>query len=277
MDKRKRAALVGAVCAREKGSLTAVQSVLTAAGVEVCAVPIGVESVPAPSANEKRDLSRGLPRPAESWMELDFDAAVFGLPVNEKQMEEMIPYLNAFRGKDHLLIFSDFRWGRSAEKNEAGDGMLCFAERLCAKSDLVILPIEEIAELMGEQQREGPWDRRRVEELLRGVCSAGAKSAVATGVWFSSDLMGSAAYSSENGSVGYAFSHWIDGIWPGSGDLFSASLISGLLHGLRLSAAMQLAVDFTADCIRQTKESGGDGRSGLSFKSSLPKLMNQLG
>lgn len=278
MNERKRAALVGAVCGTGKCSLTAALPVLAAAGVEVCLAPTGFEPMPSIEKSSEKKLS-GISDCAEQWKQAgySFDAVALSFPEDEDQAGTFSGFLDAFREKDNLVLLCSSGWsGRERSSGPAAEEIRRF-HRFCAQADLVVLPVGDAALLLGEREHRGPWDRRSVESLLRGVCSLGAKNAVATGVWFSPDLMGSAAYSLENGSVSYAFSHRIGGEWTGAGDLFCAAMLAGLLRGLQLSAAMQLAVDFTADCIRRTKENGGNGLQGLEFEACLPKLISQLG
>lgn len=278
MNERKRAALIGTVCGTGKRSMTAALPVLATSGIEVCLAPTYFEPSPA-AGGLRRDLSMDLPACADQWKKMgySFDAVIFGFPETEEQAGAFSHFLDAFREKDNLVLLGSSGWNGRETRSEPTPEAIRLAQQFCAQASLVILPIGDAAALLGEREHRGAWDRKTVENVLRNVCSLGAKSTVATGVWFSPDLMGSAVYDSENGSVSYAFSHRIGGEWPGAGDLFGAAMLAGLLRGMQQSAAMQLAVDFTADCIRRTRESGKDGSLGLDFEACLPKLMGHLG
>lgn len=279
MNDSKRAALAGTVCGTGKCSLNASIPVLAAAGIESCAAPAAVLAAPGNGGAVLHDLSGDLPAYAEQWKEagLAFDAVAAGFPGTGGQADLLSDFLQALRGKDNLTVLgpSAFRGAEPDRRPEPEE--LRSMESVCKLSDMVVLGIGDAAALLGERGRQGPWDRRSVENLLRGLCSLGPKSAVIVGAWFSPDLQGAAGYSTENGSVSYAFSHRIGGEWFGSGDLFSASLLASLLGGAELSLALQVAVDFTADCIRRTREAGDDGRFGLKFEACLPKLIRELG
>ena len=276
MNDRKRAVLIGTMCGTGKCSLAAALPVLAAAGIEVCVAPTGTSPLPGTAV---RDLSGDLFAYAEQWKKAgySFDAMVFEFPETEEQAGALSAFLQTFREKDNLVLFGSSGWNSKKVQVGVSPEKSKLVQRFCAQSDLVILPAGDAAALMGEKNHDGPWSRRAVETLLRSMCFTGAKSAVATDVWFSPELMGSAVYSAGNGTVSYAFSHRISGEWPGTGDLFCAALLAGLLYGMRQSAAVQLAVDFAADCIRKTKESGCDSRFGLKFEACLPKLIRQLG
>lgn len=279
MSECKRAALVGAVFGTGRCSLCAQLPVLAAAGIETCVVPTGV--LPSPDGKETLLFGPdgGLSAFAGKWKELglEFDAIASGFPGTAEQADALSDFLETFRKKDGLTVLGPSGWGGPIECRRMAPEEIPFMERLCAEADLAVLRIGDAAALLGEPEQKGPWNRRAVESLLRGVCTLGPKSAVVTGAWFSPDLLGAAGYSAETGGVSYAFSHRIGGEWPGSGDLFAAALLAGLLRETGLSAAMQLAVDFTADGIRRTRESGCDGSLGLRFEACLPKLLRELG
>ena len=276
MNDSKRAALAGTVCGTGKCSLTASIPVLSAAGIESCAAPAAVLAAP---GKKLRDLGGDLPAYAETWKNagLKFDAVAAGFPATEEQAGLLSDFFETLRGKDNLTMLGPSALGGEEPDRGPQPEELRNRERVCRLSDLVVFAVGDAAALLGEKERQGPWDRRSVENLLRGLCSLGPKSAVVAGVWFSPDLQGAACYSAENGGVSYAFSHRIAGEWIGSSDLFSASLLSALLNGMELRSALQIAVDFTADCIRRTRESGDDGRFGLRFEACLPKLIRELG
>lgn len=277
MNDCKRAALAGTLCGTGKCALYASVAVLSAAGIECCAAPTG--ALKTPGDGETNGCGGDLSAYARKWTEqgLAFDAIAAGFPRTGEQADALSGFLEALRTKDNLTVlgpsgFAGTRRPLAPDPEEAG-----LMERLCASADLIVLSISDAAALLGEKVRREPWDRRSVENLLRGLCSLGPKTAVVTGAWFNPDLQGAAACGVETGSVSYAFSHRIGGEWLGAGDLFSAALVAGLLNGLELSLALQLAVDFTADCIRRTREAGRKGNLGLRYEACLPKLIRQLG
>lgn len=261
MREWKRAALIDVLCGEGKNSAEAARPILTAAGIEVCDA-----------------RACGLPDQAEQWKKtgVEFDAIVCGFPGSEEESRRLSAFLRAFRRKDTVVLClpAENGWeGRNegtAEKEER-------RALLCPDADVAVLPVGEAAAWAGERDRRGPWSRAKVERLLRGVCAKGAKNAVATGVWFSPDLMGAAVYSAGSGNVSYAFSHQIAGAWPDSGNLFGAALLAGLLRGLRLNRAAQLAVDSAADEVRRAQAAGDDLRAEPVVRAYLPGLLGRLG
>ena len=68
----------------------------------------------------------------------------------------------------------------------------------------------------------------------------------------------------------------MEGHFHGTGDLFGAALLAGLLRELPLRDAMQAAADFVSRSILRTSLSGSDPRFGVNFEEELPGLMRAL-
>lgn len=272
MDGVKRAALIGDFCGAGKCALNAAIPILAAAGVEsypapARLLPVWPQQAEANAAGE--DRTGKLTETARRWksLGLKFDAVACSYSGGAEAVRK---FAEEFRGKDCFFLVDPM-----LERLEASQ----WAEtaRLCAGADVVVPDVGEAACLLGEKKREGPYDRRYVEYLLRNLCGMGPRRAVVKGVWFSPDLLGAAGLDLANGNVSYAFSPRVRGEFSGTGEVFSAALLSGLLSGLQLNTAMQLAVDFTADCMRRTREAGGNAHFGLRLEACLPKLIRDLG
>ena len=271
MDGIRRAALIGDFCGAGKCALNAAIPILAAAGVEAYPAPARLLSA-WPQAEPDavgEDRTGELPGIARRWksLGLKFDAVACSFSGGA---EAVTAFAEEFRGKDCFFLVDPML--ERLDGSQWGE-----ATRLCAGADVVVPDVGEAACLLGEKKREGPYDRRYVEYLLRNLCGMGPQRAVVKGVWFSPNLLGAAGLDIASGSVSYAFSPRVRGDFSGSGEVFSAALLSGLLGGHKLNTAMQLAVDFTADCMRRTREAGGDTRFGLKLEACLPKLIRDLG
>ena len=108
------------------------------------------------------------------------------------------------------------------------------------------------------------------------ISDFGPKQVVLTGVYFNPLELGAASYDRNTGNFCYAFSPRIPGLYHGTGDLFGSVLLSGILRGLSLGEAMELAVYFTHNCIELTQEMGIDHRYGVCFEPCLPNLIRRL-
>lgn len=145
--------------------------------------------------------------------------------------------------------------------------MVSTMRRLCALADLIVPNITEAALLMG-QSIEPPADREGALALAHAVqASTGAKATVVTGIDIGRYIF--CAGAERDDFVVRRLR--IDRSYPGTGDLFAAVLLSRLHTGNALSAAVDAAAAFVADCITATP-ADADPRFGVWFEPRLWQL-----
>ena len=281
MDKQKRAAAIHDLSGFGKCSLTVALPILSAAGIEVCAVPTAVLSSHTGGFEDYTycDLTAEMPGFQKQWKQLglEFDALYSGFLGSYDQIKIVSEFFDAFRTEHNLILVDPVMADNGKLYPTITPAMAGDMKKLCQKADLIVPNLTEAAFLLDEEFYDGPYNRPYIENLLRRLSELGPKMVVLTGVWFNSDLLGAAGYDRETGNVSYAFSPRIGGSYHGTGDIFASTLLAGLLNDMSLHNAMQLAVDYTIGCIRRTKAAGTDVRFGVNFESGLPKLMRELG
>ncbi len=281
MNKQKRVAAIHDLSGFGKCSLTVALPILSAAGIEVCAVPTAVLSshTGGLTGYTYRDLTEDMPGFQKQWKQLglEFDAIYSGFLGSYDQIEIVSEFFDAFRTEHNLILVDPVMADNGKLYPTITPAMAGDMAKLCRKADIIVPNLTEAAYLLGEEFYDGPYNRAFIEDLLVRLSELGPKQVVLTGVWFNADLLGAAGYDSETGSVSYAFSPRIGGSYHGTGDVFGSALLAGLLNGMNLCNAMQIAVDYTAGCIRRTKETGNDVRFGVNFEAGLLKFMRELG
>jgi pyridoxine kinase len=147
---------------------------------------------------------------------------------------------------------------------------------LCEKADVIVPNITEATLMLGEPYREGPYTKNYITELLKKLGGLGAKRVVLTGVAFNDTELGSAAYDVESGQTDFAMASRIEGYYHGTGDVYGSALLAALLSGKSLAEAAAIAVEFTVDSIKRTKEAGTDIRFGVNFEQGLAWLAGKV-
>ncbi len=281
MNKQKRVAAIHDISGFGKCSLTVALPILSAAGIEVSTIPTAVLSshTGGLSGYTYRDLTADMPGFTKQWKELGlhFDALYSGFLGSFEQIAIVSDIFDTFKTENNFIMVDPVMGDNGVLYKTFTPEMAKGMALLCGKADLIIPNFTEAAFLLGEEFREGPYTRGYVEDLLRRLSALGPKQVVITGVWFSPDLLGAVGYDSETENVSYSFSQKIKGIYHGTGDVFASALLSGILNQMELDNAIQLATDYTAGCIRRTREAGTDVRFGVNFEAGLTKFMRQLG
>ena len=147
----------------------------------------------------------------------------------------------------------------------------------CARAQILLPNLTEAALLTDTPYPASGYDRAYIEDMLKRLCDSGAGIAVLTGVSLSPGRIGAAAYCRADGQFCYCDSEFIPGCWHGAGDVFASALLGACLWGQPANAALKIAVDFTARCIRRTQAAGTDERLGLQFEPELTQLARLTG
>jgi len=278
---QKRIAAIHDISCFGRCSLTVALPIISAAGIETSVIPTAVLSTHTGGFTgfTYRDLTDDIMPIVDHWVSLGlgFDAIYTGFLGSFEQIDLVASVFDKL-SSDKTMIFVDPVMADNGKlyaifPNDFPKGM----KKLCAKADVIIPNITEAVFMLNEEYVEGPYDRGYIESLLKRLGTIGAKKIVLTGVFFNNDELGAAAYDTETGEIGYAFSERIEGYYHGTGDVFGSALVASMIKGRSLNESLAIAVDFTSGSIRRTKDAGTDIRFGVNFEEGILKLLNDLG
>lgn len=263
-----------------KCSLTVALPVLSAAGCTVSVLPTAVLSTHTGGFKEFtfRDLTEDIPGILEHWKKLGlrFDAIYTGYLGSFEQLRLVSRLIDEFRAPETLVCVDPVMADNgSLYASFRSDFPLGMAE-LCQKADLIVPNRTEASLMLGEPYRAELQSREEIERILMRLASLGPRRVVLTGVAFSEEETGCAAYDKTTGAFSYAASSRIPGNYHGTGDVFASALIGALTGGFSLEEAAQEAVDFTREAIARTHEAGTDVRFGVNFEEGLAAYAQKL-
>lgn len=122
--------------------------------------------------------------------------------------------------------------------------------QIVARADVAAPNLTEACLLTGTEYRED-YDEDYIRALLLRLTELGAKQAVLTGVSFDPSQAGVMGY---DGARFFSYFNRRDpAVYHGTGDLLASATVGGLMRGLPLEQALQLAVDFTLRAIELTR------------------------
>jgi len=278
---QKRIAAIHDISCFGRCSLTVALPIISAAGIETSVIPTAVLSTHTGGFTgfTYRDLTDDIMPIVDHWVSLGlgFDAIYTGFLGSFEQIDLVASVFDKL-SSDKTMVFVDPVMADNGKlytifPNDFPAGM----KKLCAKADVIIPNITEAVFMLNEEYKEGPYDRGYIESLLKRLGMIGARKIVLTGVFFNDEELGAAAYDTETGEIGYAFSERIEGYYHGTGDVFGSALVASVIKGRSLNESLAVAVDFTAGSIRRTKDAGTDIRFGVNFEEGIPGLLKDLG
>ena len=261
-----------------KCSLTVALPIISAMGVETSVLPTAVLSTHTMFKNFTcKDLTDQIRPITEHWKseKIDFSAIYTGYLGSFEQIDLVKEMCNEFKKKD-TVIFVDPAMADNGKLYAAFDE--AFAKHmatLCARADIVVPNITEASFMTGVEYKEN-YDEAYVKELLRRLADLGAKINVLTGVSLKKGKTGVMGYDRERDEYYYYSHDRLEVSYHGTGDIFSSTCIGAMMNGLDWKAAMQIAADYTAECIRITLEDPGEPWYGVNFEQAIPYLLKRM-
>ena len=280
MERQKRIAAIHDISGFGKCALTVALPVISAAGIEVSAIPTAVLSTHTGGLKGYTclDLTDEMPKIAHHWktLGLTFDAVYSGYLGSERQIDIVSDFIDTFCQNGSFAIV-DPAMADNGKMYALLDMQFAKAmKRLCQKADIIVPNMTEAAFLLDREYFHGPYTKEYIESTVRELSRLGPKKIVLTGVCFEENTIGAASYDAESDTVTYYFRERVEGMFHGTGDVFASALTAALLRGKTLEKASEIAVDFTVDSIRRTAEGGTDHRYGVDFERGLGDLIKTL-
>ncbi|MBQ8639655.1 MAG: pyridoxamine kinase [Lachnospiraceae bacterium] len=262
-----------------KCSLTVALPIISAMGVEASIIPTAVLSTHTMFKNFTcKDLTDQIKPITAHWKSegIDFGAIYTGYLGSFEQIDLMKELFDEFRTED-TIVFVDPAMADNGKLYAAFDE--AFAKHmatLCAKADIIVPNITEAAYMTGMEYKT-VYDEAYVKELLQKLAALGAKISILTGVSFEEGKTGVMGYDRMKDEYFYYSHERLNVSYHGTGDVFSSTCIGAMMNGLNWKEAVQVAADYTKECIRVTLEDPAEPWYGVNFEQAIPYLLKQLG
>ena len=146
---------------------------------------------------------------------------------------------------------------------------------LCAKADIIVPNVTEACFMTGTPYCAEP-DEAYVRELLVKLADLGANISILTGVGLAPGKTGAMGYDRRTGEFWHYCHDKLPVSFHGTGDIFSSTCVGALSRGLDWKQAVQIAADYTAECIRLTLEDPAKPWYGVNFEQAIPYLVERL-
>lgn len=280
MNAPKRVAAIHDLSGFGKCSLTVALPILSAMGIEACAMPTAILSSHTGDLKgyTYRDLTEDLPGMASQWeaLGLHFDAIYTGFVGSQAQLAIIADIVRRLRNPDTLVLVDPVLGDHGVLYRTYTPSMVEGMRALCQSAQVITPNLTEAALLLQTAYDPAPLAPEAVAATCRALSALGPQKVVITGVALPGDRLGAAAYDAAADAFAIHAMPRAPGVWYGTGDIFSSVLLGALLDGRNLDTATRVAVRFTQGCIVRTWTRGADPRFGVDFEQGLPELMHAL-
>lgn len=263
-----------------KCSLVADISVFSAMGIGTCAVPTAVLSAQTGfSSYYCKDLTGVIPEYMVNYKEQKsaFDGIITGFMLNEAQANSALEFIKAFKTENtHVLV--DPVLGDDGERYmNFSDSLLNAIKEMVKEADIITPNITELCLLADVDP--GEYHKYSGEKLIDYVLKVSddirgkSKQMIAvTGIPVSEEgEVGNLVIS--DGEHGFIKSRTNGVHYSGTGDLFAAIIMGGILNGMTILDAAKLAGDFIRASAEDAAKDGTLGIEGVAFEKNLGMLI----
>lgn len=262
-----------------KCSLTVALPIISAMGVETAILPTAVLSTHTMfNGFTCKDLTDQIRPIATHWQKegFKFDAVYTGYLGSFEQIDIMKELFDEFKTDDNI-IFVDPAMADNGRLYTAFDE--AFANHmatLCKKADIIVPNITEASFMTGIEYKT-EYDEAYIKTLLRALAALGAKISIITGVGFEEGMTGVMGYDSIHDEFHYYAHQKQPTSYHGTGDIFSSTCVGAMMNGMPWYKAIEVAADYTAECIRVTcLDKTAADKYGVNFESVIPYLLKLI-
>ncbi len=258
-------------------ALTVIIPLLSAMGQQVVPIPTALLSTHTGGFEQPyfRDLSDDMEKIVSHLGELGvkFDAIYSGFLGSARQIAIVEDIIDRFGGDCPVLVdpvMGDDGKLYSTYNDELVRGMA----RLCRRADIITPNLTEAHFLTGMDIPENIPDAISATELSLALCGRmrrelGVNKIVITGIHFG-DRVGNAV--SFDGEVRLTSLPRLDRSFPGTGEVFTSTLLGEIVRGKSLYDAVEAAQDFTYKVIEHSQSSPEPTRNGVLLEECLDEL-----
>lgn len=265
----KKIAVINDISGFGKCSLTAALPIISAHGIQCCPLPTGVFSNQTGYESFfSVDLTESMSSYIAEWKkrQVTFDGILTGFIPNAAQAGIIRRFLSEFVTPDTLTLVDPIMGDDGEIYPCYDDTSIAAVKRLAAAADIITPNVTELALLSGQAATENLTP----EEIEALSANLGNQTVITTGIKLQDGLIGNGVY--DRGRFEMVTARQRGQHFSGTGDVFSAYLLSAVLNGADVVAAVKQASSFIEKAIAYTLEGEPEQHyhpDGIAFEKLL--------
>ncbi len=263
-----------------KCSLIADISVLSVMGIQTCPITTAVLSAQTGFPSYCcEDLTGIIPKVKQEWtnMGLSFDGILTGFMMSENQALNVLDFIKCFKKEGTKVLVDPVMGDDGKVYANYTPELLEIMKKMVDEADIITPNITELCILADTDPREiisleGEEMADNVYSLVQKVRNREEMTVVVTGISMEQgSVMGNLVVTDECNCLIKSSANKVH--YSGTGDLFAAVLLGGMLQGRTAVEASELAGKFIYESVKDTEKLGTDSREGVEYERHLGMLI----
>lgn len=256
-----------------KCSLTVAIPIISAFGIETCALPTALLSTHTQFKNWTfANLCDQIPSITDAWEKekITFDGICTGYLGAVDLIEEVKGIIKKFVKKDGIVMIDPAMGDNGKLYSGFNMDYVKATKTLCALADIITPNITEASFMLEKEFKDG-YNYDYLLSLCKELHQNGARDVVLTGVHKTPNTVG--VFCLLDGKE--VFEYYTEREpkdFHGTGDTYSSTVYGGLMNGKTLQEAVTFACNFTKHCIAVTLEDPSHPFYGVNFEQCINKI-----
>ena len=258
-------------------SITVISPVLSVKGIQCIPMPTAVLSTHYGGFGSvaQQDLTQFCIDSLNEYKRIgiQFDCVLSGFIANKAQAELI---KNAFDYSQSGIkicdpVMADNGKLYSSIDDDIMDGII----QICYKSDIIVPNTTEANILLGNDYSQTVFTKKQIADMALQLKEKYDCSVVITGAKLDDGTVSCCVAEKDKISAIFVACNYIPVHFPGTGDLFGATMTANLLEGKNLTASVEKACRFVELCVKNTwQDENVDTRYGVELEQNLRYLID---
>ncbi len=273
----KRVAAIHDLSSFGRCSLSVIMPIISAMGIQCCPIPTAILSTHTGGLGDfvLRDETQFLEDTLTHYKQLDlsFDAVYTGFLSSVEQVEHCLAYMKEY--KNALKVVDPVMGDHGKRYSTCTDELQARMRNLVAVADIITPNPTEAAMLLGTSEQGIEYSATEIKSMLIKLSDIGPSMVVITGIRLRGVGLVNVGYEREKNNFWKVVCDYVPISYPGTGDMFAATLVAAYLSGDSFPIGIERATRFLELAIKTTYGYGTDKRYGVLFEKALYYLSAQ--
>lgn len=276
MDKNKDILLINDLPGVGKVALSAMMPIVSSLGFRVHNLPTAIVSNTLDyGLFEIMDMTDYMEKTIDIWNKLNFkfDCICTGFINSDPQVELIEKIIKDNKEKSPIVMVDPIMGDDGKLYLGLSENVVKNMRKMCSMADIVTPNLTEASFILYDEMKNTALTKEEIKEYIDEFREIGSKSVVITSVQHKDDnnyyIEGYSHFEDEYFSIPYDY---INVRFPGTGDVFSAVLITKFLKGLTLKESCKAASDFVRKAMEKDEKIVVDKRMGMNIEDNLQFL-----